>query len=296
MLADACTETRVSEIADFVMQRWEYNSDQYHPDPCHHWEEYDSIDSWDEDSSTEPIRFCGYDVDEGLVERVYDMVEEALEEHKEAMRFYGVDPQARKVEFCHCGGLRRIATSPAETKLADRYLMLVRDPPPWRSVYGPNAPPPRRARLAAKPSLSNSSNLSLDRSSTRARKSTQEMLGMIAQRRSLPAAATPSSPALTLTVSKNPFRKDPNTALARGRLGDRHRAHGNSARDEYPDPAPDNRTPKRMKSIFQIPVPPRPTPPTKSQSQRVIVGSGIAPKKPGKLKQTTLSETFGKRT
>ena len=311
MLADAGTETRISKIADFVMQHWDYNprqcrsgsdypceeGDSSEDDSC---EEDDLIDSWDEEGDPIEPRYhiCGFEFDGGLAKKVFWMVEEALEEHETVTRFYGLDPRAQKTEICHCGNSRGIVKSPAETKLVDRYLMLVRDPPPWDSVYGSNATPPRRIWLATKPSLSSSSNLNLDRSSTRARKSTQEMLGMIAQRRNLPTAATPSSPALAPTISANPFRKDPNIASAHGKLKDHRRGHRNSAYDENPDPVSDNRTPKRMKSIFQIPVPPRPIPSTKSQSQRAksTKGPGMTPKESGKLKQTTLSNAFGKRT
>ena len=311
MLADAGTEARISKIAHFVTQRWEYNPERFGPDGSpspqdsgsgYPWGEDDSIDSWDEDSedsSTEPrAHFCGFEVGEDLMEKVFEMVEETLEEHETVTRFYGLDSRAQKAETCHCGELRGTAISPAETMPADRHLMLVRDPPPWDSVYGPDAPPPQRIRITTKPSLSNSPNLSLDRSSIRANKSTQEMLDMIAQRRNLPTTTTLSSPASTPTVRANPFRKDPNTGPTRGELKDRPRGHRDSVQGGNPDPVPDSRTPKRIKSIFQIPVPPRPTPAVKSQSQRVkgSGGSGMVPKKLGKLKQTTLSEVFGKRT
>jgi len=299
MLGDASNETRISEITGFVMQRWEYDDERYDSDPGYPWEEEDSIDSWDEDSFTESrVHFCGYEVDEDLVEEVQEMVEEVWEEHKTAMRFYGLDPQAPKAVTCHCKQLRGTAISIAETMPTDRYLMLVRDPPPWDSVYGPDAPPPRRIRLMTKPSLSDSSNLNPDRSSALARKSTREMLSMITQRRNLPTTTATPSLASTPTVSTNPFRKDSNSVSTRGALKDPHRGHGNSAQDGNSESVPEGSTPKRMKNISQIPVPPRPTPPAKLQSHRSksSTGSGIVTKRSGKLKQVTLLEVFGKWT
>lgn len=303
MLGDASNETRISEITDFVMRRWEYNPERLgldgrnDSDLGYLWEEDDSIDSWDEDSFTESrAHFCGYEVDGDLAEELWEMVEGAWEEHKTAMRFYGLDSRAPKTMICHCKELRGTAISVAETMPTDRYLMLVRDPPPWDSVYGPDAPPPRKIRLMAKPSLSNSSNLNPDRSSVRARKSTREVLSMITQRKDLPTTTTTPSPAPTPTVSTNPFRKD--SGSARGGLKDPHRMHGNSVQDGNSESVPEGSTPKRMKSISQIPVPPRPTPPAKPQSHKSKSGTGfgIVTKRSGKLKQATLLDMLGKRT
>lgn len=302
MLGDAGNEPRISEIADFVMQRWDHSPGEVEYDsyPGCLFEADDSVESWDEEeNSTESrIDFCGYEVHEDLVERVSEMVKEMREEHEEALQFYGLDPRAQKANFCHCEELRCAAISLAETIPTDRYLMLVRDPPPWDSVYGPDAPPPQKIRLATKLSLFNSPNFNLDRSSLRARKSTQEMSSMIAQRRGLPTAATPSNPAPTPPVSTNPFRKVSGGGSARGELKGLHRGRGDPAQGGRPDSVPDNRTPKRIRPISQFPVPPRPTPPTNSQSQRAKSGGGsrIEPKKPGKLKQTTLLGVFGKQT
>ena len=306
MLDDAGNETRISEITSFVMQRWEYNptgpesdggcdSDFLFPP-----EEEDPIDSWDEGSSTTSrLYFCGYEVNEDLEDRVSRMVENAREEHESAVRFYGLDSRAPKTAICHCKILRCTTTSPAETMPTDRYLMLIRDPPRWDSVYGPNAPPPRRVKLTTKPSLSNSSNLTRDRSSVRAKKSTQEMLDMIIQRKDLPTAPTSLPHDSTPTVGRNPFRKDPNSDSAHRRLKDLHRGLGDSTRGGNPDSVPYGPTPKRMKSISQIPVPPQPTPQgATSHSQRMKhgAGPGMTPKEAGRLKQTTLLGMFGKRT
>lgn len=304
MLGDASSKTRISEITDFVMRRWEYNPERlesdggYDSDSGLPLEEDDSIDSWDGDSSTACPHFCGYEVDEGLTEEVWEMVEDARDEHESAIRFYGLDSRASETVICHCKTLRGTTISPAETMPTDRHLMLVRDPPRWDSIYGPDAPPPRRVGLAKKTSLSNSSNFNPNRSSVRAKQSTQELLGMITQRKSLATAVTSPSLVSTPTVSRNPFRKDPNIDSARGGSKKLHRGPGDSAQDGNSDSAPDGPTPKRMKSISQLPVPPRPTPPGATlQSQRKSGGgSGVVPKKPGKLKQTTLSGVFGKRT
>jgi hypothetical protein len=307
VLGKAANEARISEIADFVMQRWEYNPERlepddgcsrYHSDSGYPWEENDSIDSWDEESSSTDSRghFCGYEVNEDLEEEVFEMAEEMREDHREVMGFYGSDPQAPKTEICHCEELRGTAISRAETIPTDRYLMLVRDPPPWDSVYGPDVPSLRRTRLATKPFLSSSFNLNLDRSSTRARKSTQEMMSMIAQRRSLSTTATPSSLVSTQKLSMNPFRKDLNSGSARGGSKVLHRGHVNPVQGGNPDSVLDGPPPKRVKSISQIPVPPRPVPPARSQPRRPKGSGGSGGKKPGKLKQTTLSGVFGKRT
>jgi len=305
MLGNASNETRISEITNFVMRRWEYNPEslesdgRYDSDSGLPLEEEDSIDSWDGDSSTVCPHFCGYEVDEGLTEEVWEMVEDARDEHESAIRFYGLDSRASETVICHCKTLRGTTISPAETIPTDRHLMLVRDPPRWDSVYGPNAPPHRRVRLATKPSLSDSSNLNPNRSSVRAKQSTQELLGMITQRKSLPTTAISPSLVSTPTVNRNPFRKDSNIDSTRGGLKNPHRGPGDSAQDGSSDSVPDGPTPKRMKSISQLPVPPRPTPPganLQPQSTKSGGGPGIVPKKPGKLKQTTLSGVFGKRT
>ena len=295
MLGDAGNETRISELTDFVTQRWEYDpewldsSGRYDSDSRYPSEEDDSIDSWDEDRSTVPrVNFCGYEVDEGLVEEVREMVEDAWEEHESTRRFYGLDSRAPKAVICHCKKLRGTTTSPAETTPVNRHLMLVRDPPPpWGSVYGPDAPQPRRIRLATKPSLSDSSNLNPDQTSMWAKKSAQEMLGMITQRKSFPTTAISPSLSSAPTVSTNPFRKDSSNGLARGGLRDLQRRHANPIQGGSSDSVP---TPKRMKSISQIPVPPKPIILQKAKS------SGIVSKRPGKLKQTTLLGVFGKRT
>lgn len=306
ILGDAGNETRISEITDVVMQHWEYNPERlesdesYYSDPFYSLEEDDSIDSWDEDSSTESCpHFCGYEIDEDLEERVWEMVEDAQEEHQSAVRFYGLDPRASKTVICHCKSLHGTAISRAGTIPIDRHLMLVRDPPPWDSVYGPDAPPLRRVKFSIKPSLSDSSSLNPDRSSMRVKKSTLEMLDMITKRKSLPTAATSSSLVSTPTVSNNPFRKVSNSSSARGGLKDLHRGHGNSAQRRNSVPVPDGPSPKRFKSISQIPVPPRPVPPDatlRSQREKNNGGPGTAQKKAGKLKQTTLLGVFGKRT
>ena len=300
-LSDASNEARISEIADFVMKRWVYNPEENERDsrpgfPC---EEDDSIDSQDENNPTEPrVHFCGYEVGEGLVETVSKMVEKMQKEQEAALRFYGLDSQAPKVVICHCEELRGVSTSPTKTMPTDRYLMLVRSPPPWDSVYGPGAPLPKKIRPVTKPSLSNSPNLNLDRSSLRARKSTQEMFGMIAQRRGLPTPATPSSSAPAPPISTNPFRKVFWGGSTRGELNGLHHRHGDPAQGGNPDSVPDSRTPKRIRPISEFPVPPRPTPAQKPQSQRAknSGGSGIVPKKSGQLKQTTLLGAFEKRT
>ena len=154
-------------------------------------------------------------------------------------------------------------------------------------------------RLATKPSLSDSSNLNPNRSSVRAKQSTQELLDMIAQRRSLPDTTTSPSLISTPTVSRNPFRKDFSIGSARGGLKSPHRRSGDSAQGGNSDFIPDGPTPKRMKSISQLSIPPQPTlpgTPLRSQRAKSSDGSGIVPKKPGKLKQTTLSGVFDKRT
>ena len=301
-LGDAGNEARISEIADFVAGRWEYDPEEpeYDSYPGFPDEGDDSIDSWgEEDNSTESgVRFCGYRVGEDLVETVSEMVEEKQEEHEAALRFYGQDPKTPKAVICHCEELRSANTSPAETMPANRYLMLVRSPPPWDSVYGPDATPPQKIRLVTKPSLSNSPNLNLDRSSLRARKSTQEMFGMIARRRGLPIPTTPSSPASAPPISTNPFRKVSRDGSARGGLKGLHHRRGDPAQGGNSDCVSDSRTPKRTRPISEFPVPPRPTPAAKSQSQRAKSsgGSGMIPKKSGKLKQSTLLGAFGKRT
>lgn len=310
-LGDASNETRISEIADFVTERWEYDPGEFefgsYPTNPYEWddlidshdEEDDSIDSYDdEDSSTElRVRFCGYEVGQYLVEAVSEMVEAMQEEQEAALRFYGLDPKTPKAMICHCRELRGANTSPKEITPADRCLMLVRSPPPWDSVYGPDAPLPQKTIPVTKPSLSNSPNLNLDRSSLRARKSTQEMFRMIAQHRSLPTPTTLSSPASVPQINANPFRKVSWGGSVRGELKGPRRGHEDPAQGGNSDSAPESRTPKRIRPISEFPVPPRPTPPTKSQSQRTK-GSGWSgvPKKTGKLKQTTLLGAFGKRT
>jgi len=305
ILGSASNETRISEITDFVMQRWEYGPERlesdggYVSDSGLPLEEDDSIDSWDEDSSTVSCpQFCGYEVDEGLTKEVWEMVEDAWDEHESAMRFYGLDSRASKTVICHCKTLQGTTTSPAETMRMDRYLMLVRDPPRWDSVYGPDAPPPRRVRLATAPSLSDSSNLNPNRSSVRAKQSTQELLGMINRRKSLPITATSPSLVSTPTISRNPFRKDFTIGSARGGFKSLHRGPGDSTQGGNSDSVPDGPTPKRMKTISQLPIPSRPTPPgatLQSQKAKSSGGPEIVSKKPGKLKQTTLSGAFGKR-
>lgn len=303
ILGDAANETRISEITDLVRRHWEYIPEWLESDDgCGldlGWEEDDSIDSWDQDSSTGPrLNFCGFVVDEDLAGTVYGLVDKALEEHESAIRFYGLDSRAPKAVVCHCGKLRGAAPSSAETMPTDRHLMLIRDPPSWDSVYGLNAPLPRRIRLATKPSLSESSNLNPDRSGAQAKKSTQEILGMIAQRRSLSNATVPSSLSPIPSVSKNPFRKNSTGALVRGELKNPCREHRDSAPGETSGRTPSGPTPKRMKTISQIPVPLRPTPPAMSQLARAKTDGtlGILQKKPGKLKQATLMESFGKLT
>ena len=305
MLGNAGNETRISEIADFVMQHWEYDpggpeSDWgYDSDFPFSPEEEDPIDSWDEGSSTKScLYFCGYEVNEDLGDMVLEMVEDAQEEHESAVRFYGLDPRAQKTAVCHCETLRCTTTPPAETMPTDRYLMLIRDPPRWDSVYGPNAPPARRVRLTTKPSLSDSSSHCY-RSSVQAKKSTQEVLDMIIQRKSLPTTSTSLSHNSTPTVGRNPFRKDPNSDSARGGLKNLHRGLRDSTRDGSLGSVPYGPTPKRMKSISQIPVPPQPTSRSAtlySQRTKRGGGPGMAPKEHGKLKQTTLLGVFGKRT
>lgn len=299
ILGDAGNETRISEITDFVIQRWEYTPERLKSDEGYDFifppEEDDSIDSWDEDSSTASCpHFCGYQVDEYLEREVWRMVEDASEEHESAVRFYGLDSRASKPVICHCKSLHDTTVSQAETVPIDRHLMLVRDPPPWDSVYGPDASPPRRVKLSVKPSLSSS--LKPDRSSMRAKIFTQEMSSMITKRESLPAAATSPSLVSAPMVSNNPFRKKSSSGSARGGLKDIHRAHGNSAQGRDSDSVQDGPIPKRMKSISQIPVPLRPAPPLRSQRENSGWGPGTAQKKPGKLKQTTLLGVFGKRT
>jgi hypothetical protein len=294
MLGDAGNETRISEISDFVIQRWEHHTGRLESDGGYDPEEEDPIDSWDEGSSTTwCLRFCGYELNEDLEVRVLRMVKNAREEHESAVRFYGPDSRAPKTAICHCKTLRCTATSLAETMPTDRYLMLIRDPPRWDSVYGPNAPPPRRVRLATKPSLSDSSNLTHRcHSSVQAKKSTREMLDMIIQRTNSPTASTSLSHDPTPTVGRNPFRKGPNSDSAYGGLKSLHRGLGGSTQGGNPDSVPYGPTPKRMKSISQIPVPPQPIP----RGAVSRGGPGTTPKDPGRLKQTTLLGVFGKRT
>ena len=303
MLGNAGNETRISEIADFVMENWQWpESDGGHdsdfPFPP---EDEDTIDSWDEGSSTTScLRFGFYEVDEDLEDRVLGMVDDAREEHESAIRFYGLDSRAPKTTICYCETLRHTRTPPAETIPTDRYLMLIRDPPRWDSVYGPNASPPRRVRLATKPSLSDSSNLThCYRSSVQGKESTQQMLDMIIQRKNLPAASTSLSHNSTPTVGRNPFRKGPNNDSPRGELKNLHRGLGDSTQGGSSDSVPYGPTPKRMKYISQILVPPQPTPrgvTSHPQRTKRDGGPGTTPKEPGKLKQTTLLGMFGKRT
>lgn len=302
ILGDAANEPRISEIADFVMQHWEYNPEWTEPDGRYDSssnffssEDDDTIDSWDEESWTESgFEFCGFRVNEYLVERVWGFLDETLKEHESAIRFYGLHPQGAKTVSCHCSELRDVATSLAETVPIDRRRMLVRGPPPpWDSVYGPDALPQKRIRLGTKPSLSGSSQLHPDRSSARAKKFTQEMLGMITQRGLPTITATPSFS--TPIVNKNPFRKDPTEGFTRGGLKDVHRRQGNPVRGRNLDGVPDGPAPKRMKYISQIPIPPRPTQYTRGKVLN-DGASGRVSKKPGNLKQTTLLEVFGKRT
>ena len=271
-------------------------SDRGH-DPVFPLEDDDANDSWDEESSSS-IEFCGYKMDGDLVERVWELVEDALKEHESAIRFYGLNSRTPEAVFCHCRELRGVATPPAETTPTDRHRMLVRDPPPWASVFGPDALPPQCIMFGAKPSLSESSYLNPDRSSTRAKKSIQEVVGMITQR-SLPTIAIPSLPPIP-TVSKNPFRRDSTRGLGRGGSKGLPQHRGGLAQGGHSDCVSDDPVPKRMKSISQIPIPPRPTPLVISQSTRAKIpnggASGIASKKPGNRKQTTLLEMFGKRT
>ena len=296
VLGHAANEPRISQIADFIVQHWRYDPEGTESnggcdmDSNFPWEGPDEINSWDEEDLTESnIKFCGYKVGVEVLERVRELVNRALEEHESAIRFYGLDSRAPKAAFCHCRKLQIVATSPAESMLPDRYHMLIRDPPPWDAVYGPDVPLPRKIRPGIQPSLSESSHLNPGRSSARAKKSVQQVLGMIMQR-SLPTTITTPSLSPTPTVSKNPFGKN----STRG-LKDLHWRQGGS-----PDCVPDSPAPKRMKSISQIPVPPRPTPPTMSQSARAKDSndgpSCIVPKKYGNLKQATLLEVFGKRT
>lgn len=302
MLGDAANGVRISMIAEIVMERWEYNPEGLGYDDRHSsppWEQDDSIDSWDEEDSTESsVQFCGYEVNKMLEEMVSEIVREMREEHKRALRFYGLDPRTPKAVVCHCGELRGITTSLVENIPTDRYLMLVRDPPPWDSVYGPDALPLQKIRLVTKPSLSSLPNLNLDRSSSRARRSTREMFDMIAQRKSLPTVTTTPSLAFTPLASANPFRKGSSSGSVRGEPKGLPLGHGDSVRDGNPDSVPDDPTLKRVKLISQIPVPPRPTLPAKSQLRRANRGSGgqgVVPKESAKLKQTTLLGAFGKR-
>lgn len=316
ILGDAANESRISEIVDFVVQRWKYNlewtgpesdfpretesDERYKLDSGFPREDDDTIDSWDEENSTESsIEFCGYKIDGDLIGRVRELVDEVLEEHESANRFYGLDSRTAKAAFCHCKKLRGVATSLAKPRPTDRLHTLVRDPPPWNSVYGPDVLPPRKVRLGTKPSLSESTHLYPNRSSARAKKSVRGMLGMITQR-SIPTTTTAPSLSFTPTTSKNPFRKDSTRGLACGGSKDPHQRHGDSARGGNSDCAPDGPAPKRMKPISHIPVPPRPTSSATSQSVRAKNPNGGAPgsasKKPGNLKQTTLVEVFGKRT
>jgi hypothetical protein len=311
ILDTAANEHRISQIANFVTQRWEHDPEctesdgGYDPDLDFPWEDdheigfredEDAIDSWDEESSRESaIEFCGYKVDGDLVESVWELVDKALEEHESAIRFYGLDSRAPNAALCHCRVLRGVAIPLVDTIPKDRHHMLVRDPPPWDSVCGPDALTAQRIKLEKKTSLSGSSHLNPDRSSAQVKKSVQEMLDMITHR-SLPATTSPSLPS-TPTICKNPFRKDSTRGLTRGGLGDLHRRRSDSANSKC---VPDGPAPKRMKSISQIPVPPRPTPPTMSRSTRAKnsndSSSGIVSKKSGNLKQTTLLEVLGKRS
>ena len=306
ILGNAANETRISEITDFVVQRWEYNPKRLESngsyrldsallcgddDPVVPWDEDDLINSSGEDSSTQSsTNFCGYEVNEDLMEKVWELVDEVREEHESATRFYGLDSQTPKVAFCYCRELRAAPMSLAETMPIDQDRMLVRDPPPWGSVYGSNPLPPRRRVHITKPSLSDSSNLNPDRSSMRAKKSTQEMLGMITQRKNLTTVTASHFPS-TPIISRNPFKKSPIGSLALGELQHNHQGHEGSTLGGNSDCAPGGPTPKRMKSISQIPIPPRPIP-ALSQSTRVR-SVGVSGKR---LKQTTLSEAFGKRT
>ena len=321
-LGDASNEDRISEIADIVTKHREY---EYDLPPANPYEggysidssdEEDNIDSSDEEDNIDPsdkeddidssdeeaesrVRFCGYEVAERLVGAVSAMVEEMQKEHKAALLFYGLDPQAPNAVICHCRKLRGASTSLTETMSADRYLMLVRSPPPWDSVYGPGAPSPQKIKLMTKPSLSNSPNINLDRSSLRARESTREMFSMIAQHRSLPPPATPSPLTSASPISTNPFRKVSRGGPARRELKVLHHGHRDPAQGGNSDSTPDSRTPKRIRPISEFPVPPRPTPPTKSQSQKRTKssgGAGMVSKKPGMLRQTTLLGAFEKRT
>lgn len=302
MLGSAANEHRISEIANFVVRRWEYDLewyDGYEPHPGFHSDDDNGIDSWDEESSTKSVlEFCGYKVNEDLVESVRELVDKALKEHESANRFYGLDSRAPKAAFCHCRQLRGFATPLSETKPTHRHHMLVRDPPPWDSVYEPDALPRRKIMLGRKPSISGSSHLTPDRSSERVRKSMQEMSDMIASR-SLPTTATPHLSSIP-TVTKNPFRKDPTRGLTRGGFKDLHQQHSGSARGGNSSCVSNDPAPKRMRSISQIPVPPRPTPlamPRSTRAKNLNEGaSGRRSKKSGHLKQTTLLGVFGKQT
>ena len=278
------------------MQRWEYKwlEPDGGPDSGFPWEDNDSIESWDECSSTvSPLNFCGYHLDRNLVESVRRLADKAQEEHESTIRFYGPDSRTPKTVDCHCRELRGTTTSPAEIMPADPDYMLVRDPPSWDFVYGPGASAPQRIKLTRMPPRFSSSSLNPGWSNVRVEKYTLEVLRMLPQRRSLPTPTLFPAISSTTTLSKNPFRKTPTKAQTHKELNDLHHSTwgGNS------DLVRDSPTPKRMKSISQIPVPPRPMVPTISQSTRV--NNEDAPKatlkKSSKLKQTTLSEMFAKR-
>jgi hypothetical protein len=305
MLGDAANEIRISTIAGFVMKRWEYDPQWPELDEIcdsntsRPWGNDGSIDSWDEGNSTGPrVCFSGYGVNEDLVEKVWELVDEVREEHESATRFYGFSSRGPKTVVCHCRELRGGATSPAQTIPIDLHLMLLRDPPPWDSIYGLNALPPPRVRFRPRPSLSDSSNHNPDRSSIRAKKFTQDVFDMIIQRKSLPVTTT--SPFLDPTpiVGSNPFRKGSSGGLPCGKLKGLRPEPEDSERDGDSDFAPAGPTSKRLKSISQIPIPPWPTPAVASQSEKAKNGGSFGPssKKPGKLKQTTLLGVFGKRS
>lgn len=249
ILGDAATETRVSEIAEFVVQRWEHNpkfSESVggrNSDSSPRQEDDDPIDSWDEGSSVGSRNFCGYELDEDLVGAVWKLVDEAWNERESAIRFYGLNSLTSKMDTCHCKKLRGTGISLAETMPADRHHMLVRDPPPWDSVYAPNIPPPRKIKLRAKPSLSDSSHFNPNRSNARSTKSRQEIWGMITQR-SLPSVTTlpflPSAP----TSSVNPFLKRPNVGLTH-----EESKYQGFVQDGNSDSISESLNPKRMKYI-----------------------------------------------
>ena len=305
MLGDAANETRISAIADFVMKRWEYDPEWLESDErcdsntgCPSGDD-DSINSRDEGNSTElRVCFSGYGVNEDLVERVWELVDEVREEHESATRFYGSSSRGPKTVVCHCRELRGAATSPAKTIPIDLHLMLLRDPPPWDSIYGSNALPPPRVRFTPRPSLSDSFNHNPDRSSIRAKKFTQDVLDMISHRKSLPITTTSPSLDPTPSAGSNPFRKGSSGGLPRGKLKGLRPEREDSERDGDSDLTPAGPTSKRLKSISQIPIPPWPIPPVASQLEKAKNGgpSRTSSKKHGKLKQTTLLEVFGKRS